>query len=124
MRIGNYKLESNVRLPLHIIEYLQKRYEALESYLENKYGDRFDIDLDFSRQSESAYLTISEKWEPGKGFCSSVEISFRNHDNFAGSNYDEAIFLSHYETWTECKKYFLNERLPQILSKLQGDKAC
>ena len=124
MRIGRYVLKHNERVPFHVLEYLQERYEALERYLEKRLDGKFEVSMDFSRQSESAYLTISEEWEPGKGFCDSFEISFRNHNNYAGSNYDESIILSRFETWTDCKKYFLNERLPQILNKLRNDEAC
>lgn|SRR5690554_6226675 len=119
MRIGKYELENNTRVPFHVIEYLRERYEALERHLEAKYGAEFDISMNYSNQSESAYFTIQQKYVQGE-FCESVEVSFRNHDNFAQSNYEKAIFLSQFETWTDCKKHFLKDVLPGIIEKLRG----
>lgn len=119
MWINSYQLENNVRAPFWVVDYLRERFEALERYLERHHEDEFDISLDISAQSEAAYLTIENKetWE-------SITVSFRNHDNFADSMYDKAIWLSRYETWTDCKKHFLNEILPNILKELGGEKAC
>ena len=110
MRINGKELINNERLTFSQIEYLHKRYENLVNYLENKYPDWTFI-LDVSRQSEAGYLTLIND---DKNIAETV--SFRNHNNYADSNYDYVIWLSRFENWNKVKKHFLNEVLIKIIN--------
>lgn len=109
MNIHGYRITQNNRLPYYVIQDLRRHYDALESALSK--NDLVSISLDYSRVSESGYLTITDKEDS----FHSVTLSLRNHDNFAGSLYDYALFLSNFDTWLSLKKFITYSILPVFL---------
>lgn len=113
MKIANYKMQHNERLPFFATCYLEERGGTLERLLNNKYTNngKYEYTISQSRQSEAMYLDVL--WDNGE---MNSTVSFRNHDNKAGSMYDIVIWLDEFENWTDCKKFFINHALPYLLN--------
>jgi len=113
MKIANYRMQHNEILPYFATCYLEERGEALERLLNKNYtnNDKYEYTINKSRQSESMYLDVL--WDEGE---INLTVSFRNHDNKAGSLYDIVIWLNEFKNWTDCKKFFINHALPYLLN--------
>lgn len=107
MKIGNYYLEHNERMPMWVLWYLEERYEALENYLFTKYENvEVDIGLDVSRQSESMYIHI----QPYEGQFNETTIRIANHDVFSTESRSDIYYtMTDYRYWKDLKKELLNK---------------
>ena len=106
MKINGKEIKHDEYLTPSQAEYLDKRFETLENYLNSKYD--YAIDIEKSRQSESRYISIPTTTE--NGYQTTHEISIRNHNTYCAEsgNVHQVIYLRDYETWTSLKKELFN----------------
>ena len=95
MKINGKAIKTNEFLTFGQLEYLEKRYDSLESQIEK----RFPVTCSFekSRASEAAYFDVENENEE------SFSFSIRNHTN-KYSNADKFFWLGSFENWNELKK--------------------
>jgi len=95
MKINGKAIKTNEFLTFGQLEYLEKRYDALESQIEK----RFPVTCSFerSRASEAAYFDVENENEENFSF------SIRNHTN-KYSNVDKFFWLGSFENWFYCRE--------------------
>ena len=95
MKINGKAIKTNEFLTFGQLEYLEKRYDSLESQIEK----RFPVTCSFerSRASEAAYFDVENENEENFSF------TIRNHTN-KYSNVDKFSGSGHSKTGTNLKK--------------------
>lgn len=104
----DFKFRHNERVPFNVLGELKSLYSNLENALEEQFPE-IDFSFDLSNQSESFYILAQEPYDPKQDFFSSIEVSIRNHSNFADSSYDKDFLLSRYSRWSDLHEEVISE---------------
>lgn len=108
MKLAKIEVKHGERLEWKQLDYLNDRYESLDSLIDSRYGGR--VYLSTSRMSEAAYAEIEMPNDE------TYTISLRNHNNLETSSYNEALWFSNFATYSEMKKTLI-KRLDEICGK-------
>ena len=108
MKLAKIEVKHGERLEGKQLDYLNDRYESLDSLIDSRYGGR--VYLGTSRMSEAAYAEIEMPNDE------TYTISLRNHTNNETSSYNEALWFSDFKNYSEMKKTLI-KRLDEICGK-------
>ena len=108
MKLAKIEVRHGERLDGKQLDYLNDRYEALDSLIDSRYNGR--VYFNASRMSEAGYAEIEMPNDE------TYTISLRNHNNSETSSFDEALWFSRFDTYSEMKKTLI-KRLDEICGK-------